>query len=800
MCISKTINDNPIVKFTEKINCSKALKVAKLSNSELKDLFWDKDEINKADNEKWSWTTYLTSIRRFLKLIVSKNGKIENTYKYGKSNYDGRLYVNGFGVQSLQNKIRNYICNDYYNELDISNCHPSLLVYLCEENNIYCDTFKNYVLNRKNLLEKHNLDKFDILKALNTDINKKKKNNDFYNLLIGELESIKKSLKEKIELPKTDNKKNPLSSSVNKLLLRHEGLIIQEIIKKIGVKNIGFPLFDAVYFDKNISVDINEINELEFIKKYKYIKFDIKDTIEALKDFELPEDFDETKKDYKYVKEEFEKNHFQTLSPPCFWKQILNSDGTKKYIQYSTKDFQLACKEFEIEEINDSGKVIYKSIFDNWIKDKTRRKYETIDFMPYGKTDKSPNYVFNTFEGFEINKEKNIDSDSDDDIENYINCLKSEEEDINIDNFMEYMSNLVGEQELYNNNMDCPKTEYFTKYIAHMFQYPEKQTRKIICLKGWTGTGKDTLLKLIRAIMGSKYCDLTSDAYDLFKDFNDILDSKVAIFLNEMEGKDGIKIQEKLKDLATRDYNKVNSKHEKKIQQRNFIRLFVLSNNDSPVNIQIHDRRYVVFNSGYGLVVNQADEKKSNYALKFWTKFNDDLKNKKWLEKVYNQLMEIDLSNYCPDKSAPQTEEYKLMKEKNNIPLYPFICELYENQKLDDFYTDKKTNKYYISFKDFKNKYLEFLDNNNLTPDYKIKDTWIKQKLSTCNNTFNPSVRKQFIIDGVKIRKEFAEFDFKNMIEFINDFLIQKDNNDNDEIINIEKCDSCNITDSDLDN
>ncbi len=296
MCISNTINDNPIIKFTEKINCSKALKVAKLSNSELKDLFWNKDEINKAYNEKWSWTTYLTSIRRFLKIIVSKNGKIENTYKYGKYNYDGRLYVNGFGVQSLQNKIRNYICNDYYNELDISNCHPSLLVYLCEENNIYCDTFKNYVLNRKNLLEKHNLDKFDILKALNTDINYKKKNNDFYNLLIGELDFIKKSLKEKIELPKTDNKKNPLSSSVNKLLLRHEGLIIQEIIKKLGEKNIGFPLFDSVYFDKNISVDINEINELEFIKKYKYIKFDIKDTIEAIKDFELPEDFDEKKK------------------------------------------------------------------------------------------------------------------------------------------------------------------------------------------------------------------------------------------------------------------------------------------------------------------------------------------------------------------------------------------------------------------------------------------------------------------------------------------------------------------------
>ena len=234
-----------------------------------------------------------------------------------------------------------------------------------------------------------------------------------------------------------------------------------------------------------------------------------------------------------------------------------------------------------------------------------------------------------------------------------------------------------------------------------------------------------------------------------------------------------------------------------KIQQRNFIRLFVLSNNDAPVNIQIHDRRYVVFNSGYGLVINQSDKEKSDYALKFWTKFNDDLKNKKWLEKVYDQLMELDLSDYCPDKDAPKTEEYKLMKEKNQCNLYPFICELYENQNLDDFYKDKRTEKYYIQFKDFKQKYFEFLDSNNLRPDYKIKDTWIKQKLSTCNNTFNASVRKQFLIDGQKIRKEFAEFDLKNMVIFIQDFLIQKDNDDNDDVIDIEKCSSCKISDSD---
>ena len=37
------------------------------------------------------------------------------------------------------------------------------------------------------------------------------------------------------------------------------------------------------------------------------------------------------------------------------------------------------------------------------------------------------------------------------------------------------------------------------------------------------------------------------------------------------------------------------------------------------------------------------------------------------------------------------------------------------------------------------------------------------------------------------MRKEFAEFDFKNMVQFINDFVIQKNNDDNDEVLNIEK-------------
>ena len=106
---NKYITGEPIINFTERINCSKAMRVVRLSNSQIKETFWNANEINKQTQKKWSWTTYLTSVRSYLKLANSKNGIIEKTYKYAKTAYEGRLYVNQFGLQSLQNKIRNYI-------------------------------------------------------------------------------------------------------------------------------------------------------------------------------------------------------------------------------------------------------------------------------------------------------------------------------------------------------------------------------------------------------------------------------------------------------------------------------------------------------------------------------------------------------------------------------------------------------------------------------------------------------------------------------------------------------------------
>jgi hypothetical protein len=367
--------------------------------------------------------------------------------------------------------------------------------------------------------------------------------------------------------------------------------------------------------------------------------------MEVLKDCELPAQFDVENREYENVKQEFEKTHFQTMDPMCFWRSNKTHEGVCEYKQLSTQDFKTVCKPYTIEHITDKGMVKNTSFYKTWIRDPNRRVFETIRFEPYANTDKSPDPIFNTFDGLKVNKDRHIDDDGDD--------------DTNIDNFMEFISNLVGEQEIYNNlknntdddiSNDCPQTTYLLKYLAHMFQFPEKRTETIICFTGWAGKGKDTLLKFLTAIMGKKYCGETSNFSELSGKFNDILDSKLAIFLNVSV--DGVAVQEKLKGMATRQVNTIKAKYKKKVEQSNYVRFFVLSNGDAPINIQSHDRRYIVFMCGFGLVVKQHDKVKSKYASDFWDKLNDDLKNRKWLEKVYGQLMEMDLSGFRPDRSS----------------------------------------------------------------------------------------------------------------------------------------------------
>jgi rubrerythrin len=732
--------------FTEKVNVKKALALCGLANNEIKSLFWNKNEINKMDGSKWSFPSYMLGVRRYLKTVIENQGKITKQYKFGKLEGNGRLFVDGVGIQSLQNKIKNYICGEYYYDIDIKNAHPCILLYICDSFKIEAPNLKDYVKNRNQILSDNELSKVDILIAINTDKNKRKHENDFYNSFIKELDIIKKEILTKIKKLeiKTNNEKNPISSIINKYILRFEGEIIQDAIK-FYKEHASVPMFDGLMVYKEVKdPKIKDLNKL--FKKYKYIEFDIKSTDSDIqlvtKDFECEE--------YKKVKERFEKHHFITIKPYAYWKQNKNPDGSFSYNQIKESDFKNACLEYKYISTNRKGQMEALSIFSEWAGDVNKRKYECIDFIPFGKEDECPPHVYNTFEGFEANKIKTF------------NRVKTK-------NFDEMISNLCNEY----NRADKPMTDYLMNYIAHIFQYPNKRTEKIIVLKGWTGTGKDTLYRTLQRLAGVKYIGITEDCDTLFGQFNNLLDSKLAIFLNEMEGADGIKYQERLKALASNISNKVNNKHDKVMEQNNYVRPFVFSNSDNCVNIQHHDRRMVVIKTGFELVSNIKAGKKKDRILKFWKTYYSNLENKDWVASLYHNLMERDLSDFNP-KTPPETEDKKIMMEKNISPIYTFLKDIIDNKKFSNFYTKtvKGEKLHLIKFKDLKDKFTNYLTENDIKLDYKIKETTIKQKLLNMNNSFISEKRVNFKLPSGEIESgKYSAFVMSRTQQFLENFI-----------------------------
>ena len=88
----------------------------------------------------------------------SKKGSIKGTKKvnvsYKQNNNIGRYFACGsLSLQSLPREIRHTITNDYYYDIDISNCHPVLLCQYAKSKNLKCKYIQSYIDNRDTLFE-----------------------------------------------------------------------------------------------------------------------------------------------------------------------------------------------------------------------------------------------------------------------------------------------------------------------------------------------------------------------------------------------------------------------------------------------------------------------------------------------------------------------------------------------------------------------------------------------------------------------------------------------------------------------
>jgi hypothetical protein len=740
------------IRFTETLNVEKCIKVLNLSRQEIKDNFWQKNSF-KHGVDAIEWMSYVYSLKKLLRESISSNGRLKQEYKFAAGQCDGRLYVKHGGIQSLQHMIRNYLCGEYYYDVDMVNCHPSILLHVCKVHNIRTYTLNEYVEDREKVLIQNSLTKRDILIAMYADSNRNKKDNEWYNDFLYELKNIKKALVPILKADGliTDNIKNPDSSILSRHLNCVENTLLQVAISYFG-KHAEVPMFDGVMVRKDfcsedeLAEHVHTLNESLHETFHGCISFKAKST-EC--DIQLP-DVDNSAKEYEIAKVEFEKEHFMTVNPFVFWKRNRVTDGSYEYNQMRPEEFKLICKEHKIIDYKANGDMVISDIFDKWMGDKNKKQFDKIDFVPYGKVEVCPSFIYNTFDGFHAPTLLNTGTTT----------------AVNVDNFKTLIWNLCDENQEMN--------DYVMSYIAHMFQHPDKLPEEIIVFKSWTGTGKDTLVRTLQLLMGTRYVAITEEPADIFGNFNETLKSKICVFLNEMDGRNGVNYQEKLKGHSTSRHNRLNAKFEKPMIESNRCRLFINSNNENPVNVQMNDRRFVICQSGYGLVANTKDPEHSRTVKTFWNEYYDSLKNDDWVASLYDFLYNgIDLTNWDSSK-VPNGVAKELMRSKNINPIYFYLQQLRNEGRLVDLGWNRTVKGvYFVKFKVFFAAYKYFLEHNYPDLEYKVKEHSIRAKLSSMTKgCFAEKQLNYTDSDGnVRTRDKNAVFDFQSIGLFLDNFV-----------------------------
>tara|TARA_R110000787_G_scaffold73525_3_gene163939 strand:- start:1214 stop:3520 length:2307 start_codon:yes stop_codon:yes gene_type:complete len=750
--------------FTDKVNIRNCKYVYTLNLKEFKSTFWSKAEM-KSWNDMMIDSVGCMDIKVYFELVkkycllcieAGENSEedfvlIPQTYKFTGDTEHGRIYVDGFGIQSLQNKIRKFLTGDYLVDIDIKNAHPTILYKLVlqyneahPDNTLTYMYLKQYVKHREKNMEEYDFNKFDLLIALNSDtIESNKKNKGFYtknSFLTGfHIEKMKifKALLKSDFYKKykivSDNDKNPISSRINKLFCIIENELIQSQIKH----KVVVPMFDGFMIEKERKSEYDHLLEEDI---NELIKWDYKDNTV---DIDISDFDEETCRNYSVVKKLFEESNLRILNPFIFVKRVVNEDGLEEDAFYKHTEFMKLNTSVKYHDINS----LNQNFIMEWDMDEQKREYNGVVFNPYSnkELDKTPITHYNLFKPFVSKRIENATKPV-----WFLDFLKE-----NIAN---------GKEDSFN---------WLLKYVAQLFQRPDDNIKLILVLRGESGIGKDTFIEILEKLMGklNNYVHRTAKVSDIFGDgFNSDLKNKLVLQLNEMEGIDGIKAKEQIKDQATAEFNNIKEKYIPNMKQKNNTRIIVSSNNNSPVQYSFDERRFVMFKCS------SKNKQKTDY----WSEIYENMNNQDILDNLYTYLLNIDISSWRPFDDRPQTEEHK-KAIINALPVYiKYMKEIidtnitesndsddgYDSDGDDrDIYIKTKTGNLLVQPKSLYTDYSKWAVDNYLLTEGQFKSKSFKVQLEELPGiTFNKSVK----IEGVS--RKYVYIEVNKLIPKLNEY------------------------------
>jgi hypothetical protein len=282
--------------------------------------------------------------------------------------------------------------------------------------------------------------------------------------------------------------------------------------------------------------------------------------------------------EYHRMKQDFEKNHF--LIGATFNEITPSGD----HITYNFNDAKIKHKPLKINKLNpQTGEYQKKLFLEEWLDDTERRDYIDAKFIP--QRDACPSHTYNLFLGFKAETTQQIEEQTN-------GKISDEEREDLIKPIINHLRAIC--------NYD---PTYFLKWLAHLIQYPwlkpdmsflfRDETRLFI--KGG-GTGKNSFVEWFgMAILGPAYYTTVDDNSMLYSNFNSMFEGKLLVFVEEADGADNHRNNDKLKSRITKRRAPIRKKHMAEYEADDFARYIFGTNGSNPIPINSADRRFCVF-------------------------------------------------------------------------------------------------------------------------------------------------------------------------------------------------------------
>jgi len=144
---------------------------------------------------------------------------------------------------------------------------------------------------------------------------------------------------------------------------------------------------------------------------------------------------------------------------------------------------------------------------------------------------------------------------------------------------------------LFHQSKDDKK--YVLQLCADIIANPARRPQWGVIMRGMSGTGKSSLIGLLKVATGGRYVWSENDYAPAFSQFSEVLPNSLVVCFDDATA--GRHTYEDLKLAVTRDTANVQIKNVQSILEREvFARVFVLSNSHRPFVMPADDRRFYV--------------------------------------------------------------------------------------------------------------------------------------------------------------------------------------------------------------